>query len=189
MLKSSKKNLKAPIFQLNYPNFVPQNVTLIMRTTLIILLLNILSAGFCYSAFAAHGFSAQSILLKAGERTSIMGNNKEKTQSHTVYSEDSKAPSECDIAEAEVFLNAFLPMAEGYKITTHSVKSIEKKVLNDIAYNYGYYEISGTQNGKKWGPQKMAYLILWKKTSAEQWKMYLDIWDYKENDQKELYLF
>lgn len=152
----------------------------------LLLLLNMLSAGICYSAFAAKNTFVKMSLLNAHYKT---GNNGEDPQPRTVYSEETSEPSDCDVSEAESYLPAFSPLQKGYKITSHRVKSVEKKVLNDLAYNYGYYEVSGTQNGKNWGPQKMAYLILWKKMSPERWKMYLDVWDYKQDAQQELYLF
>ena len=157
-----------------------------MRTALLLILLNLLSVGICYSAFAKNG----EFVSLTGIQTTMGGNDKsETTQPRAVYSEDATAPSECEVAAAEAYLMAFMQAQKGYKIVNHSIKSVEKKVLNDVAYNYGYYEISGTQDGKNWAPQKMAYLILWKKISPERWKMYLDVWDYKETQQKELFLF
>lgn len=157
-----------------------------------LLVLNVLSIGICLSAFASRESYAKSnpLLAKQPKGSTTHQTSTETPElGHTTYSEYTSAPSECEITEAEAHLIAFFPLKKGAKIANHRIKSVEKKVLNDVAYNYGYYEVSGTQNGKPWGPQKMAYLILWKKLSPESWKMYLDIWDYQQNEKQDLYLF
>ncbi|MEL6556986.1 MAG: nuclear transport factor 2 family protein [Bacteroidota bacterium] len=65
---------------------------------------------------------------------------------------------------------------EGYKTVFHKISPEEVTVINDTAYDYGYYE-GATENPdgqvSKWAGK---YVIVWKKTDT-QWKMYLDIWN------------
>ncbi|WP_420604309.1 YybH family protein [Flagellimonas sp.] len=62
------------------------------------------------------------------------------------------------------------------KIISHSMDASEINIIDNYAYDYGYY--SGTsQKGKepitKW---KGKYVVVWKKEEGS-WKMYIDIWN------------
>ncbi len=64
----------------------------------------------------------------------------------------------------------------GLKILRHKITPEEIRIVEDYAYDYGYYA-GATQlpNGNESAWQGK-YVIVWKKVGAE-WKIYLDIWN------------
>lgn len=73
-------------------------------------------------------------------------------------------------------IKAYWIPRKGFKITHHEIKPKEIEVDGNLAYDIGYYELSGIrQDTVKWGPTKGQYLVVWKK-EGEEWKIYADAW-------------
>jgi len=92
------------------------------------------------------------------------------------YTRDAKIfPNNMKIVEGED-IKKYWVLPEGYKTSHHKIFPEEITVIDDTAYDYGYYE------GKTINPEgeesswKGKYVIVWKKEDGN-WKMYLDIWN------------
>ena len=64
---------------------------------------------------------------------------------------------------------------KGTKILSHKITPIEISVVDNIAYDFGYYQGTSSKNEliDSW---KGKYVIIWKKVEND-WKIYLDIWN------------
>lgn len=84
-------------------------------------------------------------------------------------------PNKSEILQGEDLVN-YWKLPEGLSIIHHKIFQEEIKVVEDTAYDYGYYE-GKTKNAKgEESSWKGKYVIVWKKVDGE-WKMYLDIWN------------
>ncbi len=92
------------------------------------------------------------------------------------YSADGKIfPAGSDIIVGHKAIKNKWIMPKGTKILSHKVTPKEIKVIEDYAYDYGYYEGSSSRK-KEVYPFKGKYVIIWKKV-GDDWKIYLDIWN------------
>ena len=73
-------------------------------------------------------------------------------------------------------LRSYWTLRPGRKITFHKATPVEISITGDTAYDYGNYEVRGTQDGVVWEPAFGKYVIVWKRVNGS-WKMYLDIWN------------
>jgi ketosteroid isomerase-like protein len=92
------------------------------------------------------------------------------------YSQDGKIfPTGADIIEGHMAIKNRWTLAKGTKILSHKITPIEISVVDNIAYDYGYYEGTSSKNEviDSW---KGKYVIIWKKVEGD-WKIYLDIWN------------
>lgn len=64
--------------------------------------------------------------------------------------------------------------------TFHKIYPVEITIEGNTAYDYGYYEVSGSNQGVPYEKLRGKYVIVWKKTE-EQWNIYLDIWNRAAN--------
>lgn len=93
------------------------------------------------------------------------------------YTLDGKIfPPGTDIITGKEDIKKRWTLPEGVQTTYHKITPVEIVILDDTAYDHGYYE--GTTNRKdgsevSW---KGKYVIVWKKVDSN-WKMYLDIWN------------
>ena len=97
------------------------------------------------------------------------------------YSTDGKIfPANSDILVGHKAIKKRWTLSKGTKIISHKVTPKEIKVIDDYAYDYGYYK--GVSSRKKEVHYfKGTYVIVWKKV-GDDWKIYLDIWN--KNDKK-----
>ncbi|NNF36867.1 MAG: nuclear transport factor 2 family protein [Saprospiraceae bacterium] len=111
-----------------------------------------------------------------------------KTFSETYMKEDHIAISEFYTEDGKIMPNG-TPIIEGREaiaerwklkddvdILHHAIYPVEVNIIDDIAYDYGYYEGStkvGDQAATNW---KGKYVIIWKKVNGK-WLMDVDIWN------------
>lgn len=84
-------------------------------------------------------------------------------------------PNNADILEGKDIIK-YWTLPEGLSTSHHKITQSEITIVDDTAYDYGYYEgitknVTGEE--KPWGGK---YVIVWKKENGD-WKMYLDIWN------------
>lgn len=166
------------------------NLSFYPRCLFSFVLLFFVNIGIIAGASSHNGAAESGLPFMVTNEGIISAKNAQQGKTNLLTKELVSPPTECEISDAEINLLEYYPSRKGQKITRHKVMPIEKKVSSDFAYNYGYYEISGTEGGRPFGPHKMAYLILWKKLDNQKWKMYLDIWEYSDSSEaKDLYFF
>lgn len=95
------------------------------------------------------------------------------------YTNDAKIfPNNMNILEGED-IRKYWTLPEGLSTSHHKITQSEITIVDNTAYDYGYYE-GKTKNAKgeerSWGGK---YVIVWKKENGD-WKMYLDIWNNTE---------
>ncbi|HBK70136.1 MAG TPA: DUF4440 domain-containing protein [Flavobacteriaceae bacterium] len=96
------------------------------------------------------------------------------------YSKDGKIfPAGADIIVGHEAIKKRWTLPKGTKIVSHKVTPKEIKVIEDYAYDYGYYEGSSSRK-KEVSTFKGKYVIVWKKVN-DDWKIYLDIWNNIDN--------
>lgn len=64
----------------------------------------------------------------------------------------------------------------GTTTTSHRIYPEEIAIVGDTAYDHGYYEVSGINQGNPFQGVRGKYVIVWKKVAGD-WKIYLDIWN------------
>jgi len=93
------------------------------------------------------------------------------------YTSDGKIfPNNMDILEGTENLEKYWKPGSGSSVIHHKVTPTEIRILDNEAYDYGYYQgVSKNSSGEesKW---RGKYVIIWKKIDG-QWKIYLDIWN------------
>lgn len=96
----------------------------------------------------------------------------------SLYTDDAVIfPGNSDLIRGKEAIRKYWTLAPGRTITHHKITASEIKITGDFAYDYGYFEISGVNNGQVWGPNYGKYLIVWKRGSDGAWKMHLDMWN------------
>ncbi len=94
-----------------------------------------------------------------------------------LYTEDGKIfPNNSDIISNRTAIKKWWVLPEGEKVLEHVVTPSEIKIINNYAYDYGYYEGKSLNKDKKESSWKGKYVIVWKKTGND-WKIHLDIWN------------
>ncbi|MFP2994738.1 DUF4440 domain-containing protein [Spongiivirga sp. MCCC 1A20706] len=92
------------------------------------------------------------------------------------YTEDAKIfPNNTQILEGKDIIK-YWTLPEGISTTYHKINQTEITVIEDTAYDYGYYEGKTKHKDGHISSWKGKYVIVWKKIKGE-WKMYLDIWN------------
>ena len=93
------------------------------------------------------------------------------------YTQDGKIfPSNSDIISGHTALEKHWTLPEGVKVLHHKVTPSEIKIIDNYAYDFGYYEGKSLSKENKEQPFKGKYVIVWKKV-GDDWKIYLDIWN------------
>ncbi|MGH7494329.1 MAG: YybH family protein [bacterium] len=96
----------------------------------------------------------------------------------SLYTDDAVIfPGNSDLIRGKEAIEKYWTLPPGRTITHHKITSVEIKIMGEFAYDYGYYEISGSNNGAAWGPNYGKYLIVWKQSQDGAWKMHLDMWN------------
>lgn len=93
------------------------------------------------------------------------------------YTTDGKImPAGAAIIEGHENIKARWVLPEGDKVLRHVASPTEIRIIENYAYDFGYYEGETLKaNGEKlrW---KGKYVIVWRKDDST-WRMYLDIWN------------
>lgn len=93
------------------------------------------------------------------------------------YTTDGKImPTGTAIIEGHENIQARWVLPEGDKVVRHVASPTEIRIIENYAYDFGYYEGETLKaNGEKlrW---KGKYVIVWRKDEST-WRMYLDIWN------------
>ena len=73
-------------------------------------------------------------------------------------------------------IRKYWTLPSGRRITRHVITPARVVTDGDHAYDYGFYEIAGENDGVAWGPSRGNYVVVWRRTPAG-WRMQLDIWN------------
>lgn len=103
--------------------------------------------------------------------------NKDAAGIANFYTEDAKIfPGGSDIISGKSAIQDRWEFAEGVTDVYHKVTPSEIKIIDNYAYDYGYYEGSTTKKDGKKNDFRGKYVIVWQKVDGD-WKIYLDIWN------------
>lgn len=131
----------------------------------------------CKKRKPATGASAKEIILKnvAGFSQAYM--NKDAAGIANYYTEDGKLfPGGTNIISGRAAIQKRWEFSEGATDLYHKITPSEIKIIDNYAYDYGYYEGSITNAEGKKSDFKGKYVIVWRK-EGDDWKIYLDIWN------------
>ncbi|WP_350099289.1 nuclear transport factor 2 family protein [Fulvivirga sp.] len=93
------------------------------------------------------------------------------------YTPDAKIlPPGADIIVGYAAIKKRWTLPEGIKILLHKVNPTEITIVNNIAYDLGYYNGKTQRKDGSVVEWKGKYLIVWKKVEGE-WKIYADAWN------------
>jgi len=136
--------------------------------------------------FLSLSFYAQEYSGKGEDINIIIENIKEFSKSYvsadynlltSFYSKDAKLfPTGSDIIVGHDAIKKQWTLPMGVKILSHKILPKEIKIIEDYAYDYGYFEGSSVDEGGESSFWKGKYVIVWKKVDND-WKIYLDIWN------------
>ncbi len=115
-------------------------------------------------------------ILKNTENFSkyVMTSDYEKIASS--YTDDAKIfPNNTKILEGEDIIK-YWTLPEDISTSYHKITQTEITIVEDTAYDYGYYEGKTKHKDGHISSWKGKYVIVWKKIE-DHWKMYLDIWN------------
>ncbi|MCF6349112.1 MAG: DUF4440 domain-containing protein [Flavobacteriaceae bacterium] len=143
-----------------------------IKSTLLLLFLGIT---FYAQEYSGRGEDINKILTNI-DNFSKAYVNAEYDELTLFYSTDGKIfPTGADIIVGHKAIKKQWILPKGSKMLSHKVKPEEIKIIDDYAYDYGYYQ--GSSRNKKGivFTFKGKYVIVWKKTDND-WKIYLDIW-------------
>ncbi|MBK6265235.1 DUF4440 domain-containing protein [Marivirga sp. S37H4] len=134
----------------------------------------------CYTAhsqkYVGDKDEIEAILLKskAFSQFYVAGDFESLANSYTV---DGKImPPGTDIIEGREAIKQRWLLPENVKILHHKAVPVEIVIMDDTAYDAGYYEGTTQKADGSTVSWSGKYLIIWKKEAGE-WKMYYDIWN------------
>jgi len=117
------------------------------------------------------------MILKNAKAFSQAYMNKDAQAIANFYTEDGKIfPGKSDIISGREAIQKRWGFREGSTDLYHKITSLEVKIIDNYAYDYGYYEGSITNKEGRKNDFNGKYLIVWRKEDGD-WKMYLDIWN------------
>lgn len=101
-----------------------------------------------------------------------------------LYSADGKIfPAGEDIKIGHDAIKKRWKLPRGMKLISHKVTPREIRIIDDYAYDYGYYAMTIVDKKGRETPSKGNYMIIWKKVGSD-WKIYLDIWNRIDSKKK-----
>ena len=104
----------------------------------------------------------------------VMNSNYEMIASS--YTQDAKIfPNNTLILEGKAIIR-YWTLPDGVSTPYHKITQSEITVINNTAYDYGYYEGKTKHKDGRISSWKGKYVIVWKKDNG-QWKIHLDIWN------------
>lgn len=93
------------------------------------------------------------------------------------YTADAKIfPNGADIIIGHEAIKKRWTLPKGVKILSHTVYPQEINVIDDNAYDYGYYAVTSSNEKGEVSSSRGKYVIVWKQVDND-WKIYLDIWN------------
>lgn len=93
------------------------------------------------------------------------------------YSTDAKIfPAGTDIIVGHAAIKKRWTLPKGASVLSHKISPKEIKIVDNYAYDYGYYEGSSSLKNGETNFFKGKYVIVWRKDESD-WKIYLDIWN------------
>lgn len=93
------------------------------------------------------------------------------------YTTDGKImPNGPEIITGHDKIKAYWTLPEGTSTIYHEVSPEEIKIIDDHAYDYGYYKGTTRKPDGTEVSWKGKYVIVWRK-EGNDWKIYLDIWN------------
>ena len=146
-----------------------------MKLTFILLLLLSSQLGIAQQLFGSKDDINKIVAAsKAFSEAYVSGDIDKMTN---IYTLDAKIfPGGTEIIGGREKIRKQWTLPVGDKITRHVATPGEIRVVEEFAYDYGYYEgetLKANGETQKW---KGKYVIVWKKVN-EEWLMYLDIWN------------
>lgn len=97
------------------------------------------------------------------------------------YAENAKIlPPGANIIEGKTAIKKRWILPEGVSVPHHKITPTEIQIIENYAYDMGYYEgktLRADQSEVSW---KGKYLIVWKKEDGD-WKIYMDTWNRIDN--------
>ncbi len=96
----------------------------------------------------------------------------------SLYTDDAAIfPTNTDVIRDREAIEQYWTLPPGRTITLHRMTPIDVRVEGSMAYDFGYYEVSGANGEDAWGPTYGKYLVVWTQDEAGVWKMHLDMWN------------
>ncbi len=93
------------------------------------------------------------------------------------YTKDAKIfPNRTKIITGKEAITKFWKLPDGVQTAYHKIIPEEIEIVDNTAYDYGYYEGKTKKSDGSEVEWKGKYVIVWKKVKT-QWKIYLDIWN------------
>lgn len=121
--------------------------------------------------------SDKEIILKNTASFSEAYMNEDATTIANFYTIDGKIfPGRSDIISGKEAIKKRWTITDGRDVLYHKVTPSEIKIIDNYAYDFGYYEGKSLSADKKESSFKGKYVIVWKKIK-DDWKIYLDIWN------------
>jgi len=141
------------------------------------LILAILNIGFLN---AQNFYGPEADLAQIKENISIFSKfymNGDIDKLTLCYTTDGKIfPNGTKIISGHEAIERKWTLPEGVKILHHKITPEEIRIVDDYAYDYGYYAgATQVQDGSE-STWQGKYVIVWKKIGGE-WKIFLDIWN------------
>ena len=97
------------------------------------------------------------------------------------YTDDAKIfPDNREIIQGREAIVRYWILPEGVQTKHHKITPEEITVIENMAYDYGYYEGITLKSDGTESSWKGKYVIIWKKIKQD-WMMYLDIWNSIKN--------
>ena len=95
----------------------------------------------------------------------------------SLYTDDAVIfPNNMDFIRGRDAIQKYWALGPGRRIILHKITPVEIRFSGDMAYDFGMYEISGSNDEVTWGPNYGKYVIVWKRVDGS-WKMHVDIWN------------
>lgn len=139
-----------------------------------------LSISFYAQEYSGNGEDINAILsnIDTFSKACVNENHDELT---SLYSIDGKIfPAGEDIIIGKEAIKKRWKLPRGMRLIKHKVTPKEIKIIENYAYDYGNYQMIVINKKGKEIMSKGNYIIIWKKEN-NNWKIYLDIWNKKEN--------
>ena len=93
------------------------------------------------------------------------------------YTPDGKIfPGNSDIISGQEAIKQRWTLPSGFDVMHHEIMPIEITIIEDHAYDFGYYEGKTKAPDGKISTFRGKHVIVWKNTD-NGWKIYLDIWN------------
>lgn len=94
-----------------------------------------------------------------------------------IYCIDGKMfPEGTDIVVGHNAIKKRWILPKGSSIQYHEISPKEIKIIDNYAYDYGYYKGASTTKKGETNSFNGKYVIVWRKEGSD-WKIYLDIWN------------